>query len=98
MTKTLLDAVHDTRRTTSDIAQRLEGIADAMSYLGLMEPVVMRLIDCAEELRASGKELSAAYSIDLNEKVRHSQAVTGGMLKLALNDCLTAPAKREKTA
>lgn len=83
MADRLIDAVHEMRAVVSSACGRVQSVAMLLEEVG-MEKLADRLFDAVEGLSVSSKRLNDAYGDKLNEDLKHSQAMAGNMLMLAL--------------
>ena len=76
----LLDAVHDNRKTVDAVCDGLDHLASAFRRTGNHD-VADELFDYIEPLMQSARQVAASYSIDLNGQVRQSQESSFNLLR-----------------
>lgn len=83
----LNEAINACRSAADNASYQLLDIADAMSRLG-MDGIARELTGIAERVVIGPREVSASYSVDLGNQVRHSEAMMNNLLKATLEGCI----------
>jgi len=81
----LLDAIHDHINLLAFAVRRVEAVAENLHSVGLEKPAE-QLEAAIENLVESAKAIQHANSDSVNDQIRHSEAMIGGMLKLVMDD------------
>lgn len=89
----LNDAIHDHIAEVNACADQLHMLAWALDMVGMTKPAD-DLMAIAAHLPASAKAISAAYSEDLNARVREGEQSVGTMLSAIVAGVIREPAKR----
>jgi hypothetical protein len=84
MSVKLNDAVYRNACVASDVADLLRFRADALAALSMTPSLAQDLFDCADRIEAAAKDVQDAFGEKLNDDLRHSEALTGSLLKAVL--------------
>lgn len=94
MTDNLNEAINHCRAVADSASYQILDIADALSRVG-MSDLARELSFLANKIVVGPKEVSAAYGLELNSQIRHSEAMMGSLLKATLEGCIVGPRKAE---